>query len=113
MEKVRISRRKAAGVILLEWPTQNGASFNGEPIDGSGVIELTDKGLIETAGEDTALEFGYTAYRYEWNLDNTDIIDIIVGAMAKNYKISVGFCLINCFVISFNIQWILLILWAR
>ena len=43
--------------------------------------------MIEYAGEDRALEYGYIGYRYEWNLERTNIL---AGATSKNYEVSVA-----------------------
>lgn len=55
----------------------------GEPEPDGGLIEMERESLIEMAGEASALEYGYTAYRNEWKNNRTRIL---LGAHSQNYK---------------------------
>ncbi len=56
----------------------------GEPEEGSGLIKFERDSLIESAGEASSLEYGYTAYKYEWYTDRTKIL---LGANSQNYDV--------------------------
>jgi len=57
----------------------------GSPEPDSGIVKFENDSLIESAGEASALEFGYTAYKYEWITDDTKIL---LGATSADFEVS-------------------------
>lgn len=50
------------------------------------ILPLVDQDTIDMAGESDALEYGYVAYRCQWNTGSSDIM---LGMMSQNYDIKI------------------------